>query len=208
MTIRDQHRDTEHSAALGQRILAVGQRIELQRRRQRISRRAVAELVGRSEEWLRLVEKGRLRLDSVSTIVRLAEVLRIQDYRDLIELPDTRSRVLASPDQDILSAWVPALFDHPEVDAFTSRNACLIEQSDDAWLADEVARCNTVWAESADRYAKLGQYLPRLLTASRARLWNDPSGGTREVLIGLLHLARKFLTQLNAHDLAALAALR
>src|SRR5215470_5531396 len=53
----------------------MGARVKSARRRRGLSRRAVAELCGRSEEWLRKVERGQ-RGTSLRMAARLAEVLR------------------------------------------------------------------------------------------------------------------------------------
>ncbi|MEU3623214.1 hypothetical protein BS329_17000 [Amycolatopsis coloradensis] len=57
----------------------VGERIEALRRRRGLSRKTLAGLVGRSQEWLRQVEKGSRRMDSIEVLVRMSEVLRVSD---------------------------------------------------------------------------------------------------------------------------------
>src|SRR6266511_532961 len=54
----------------------LGERVKAARRRRGLSRRAAAELCGRSEEWLRKVEWGQ-RGTSLRMVARLAEVLRV-----------------------------------------------------------------------------------------------------------------------------------
>src|ERR1041384_5024435 len=54
------------------------------RRSRGLSRRVLANLVGCSEEWLRLVEKGARPLDRLSTIMRIADVLRVNDLSELV----------------------------------------------------------------------------------------------------------------------------
>lgn len=61
----------------------IGQRIQILRERRGKSRAVVAGLVGRSEEWLKAVEKGRLQPPRLDMLVRIAEVLGIQDLQQL-----------------------------------------------------------------------------------------------------------------------------
>jgi transcriptional regulator with XRE-family HTH domain len=190
----------------GVQLLPVGQRIEFRRRRQRLSRRLVADLVGRSEEWLRLVEKGRLRLDSVGAILRLAEVLQIDDYRELIDSPAPAVRRPTNPAQDFLGLLVPLLFDHPRIGAFAAEVRDVPQHVGDEWLNAEVARCEEIWANSSTRCALLARRLPRLLGAGQEKYWHDDTDVNRYALIRLLHVSRAILTYLNAHDLAAMVA--
>src|SRR5262245_61025488 len=65
----------------------MGNMLATARRRKGLSRRVVAELVGRSEEWLRLIEVGQRRLDSIEMAAKLSEVLHIDDIARFIEWP-------------------------------------------------------------------------------------------------------------------------
>ncbi|MCA1604998.1 MAG: helix-turn-helix domain-containing protein, partial [Acidobacteria bacterium] len=63
--------------------LPVGKRIKLLRERRGLSRTVVAGLCGRSESWLKKIEQGTRQAVRLPTLLRLAEVLRVDD---LIEL--------------------------------------------------------------------------------------------------------------------------
>ncbi|MET7465915.1 helix-turn-helix transcriptional regulator [Nonomuraea sp. NPDC005501] len=67
--------------------LVDGARIMAMRRARGLSRRVLADLVGCSEEWLRLVEKGVRPLDRLSTLMRIAGVLRVVDMSQLVGGP-------------------------------------------------------------------------------------------------------------------------
>ncbi|MEV0520278.1 helix-turn-helix transcriptional regulator, partial [Nonomuraea sp. NPDC050405] len=67
--------------------LVDGARIMAMRRARGLSRRVLADLVGCSEEWLRLVEKGVRPLDRLSTLMRIAGVLRVVDMSELVGGP-------------------------------------------------------------------------------------------------------------------------
>ena len=63
--------------------LPVGQRIKLLRERRGLSRAVVAGLCGRSESWLKKIEQGTRQAVRLPTLLRLAEVLRINDLTEL-----------------------------------------------------------------------------------------------------------------------------
>ncbi|WP_433490144.1 hypothetical protein [Nocardia grenadensis] len=177
----------------------------MRRRLHRMPRRLLAEMVGRSEEWLRLIETGRLRLDSVEMILRLAEVLQIPDFRDLIELPVRETGHHTDPAGQLIEALEPIVLAHPVTAADTAAGPSA-DRRNHHWLADEVADCAAIWADSPRRYSQLALRLPHLLAAGRC--WNQRLGtGSAELsLPRAYHLTREVLTQLGAHHLAAIAA--
>src|SRR5882757_4328869 len=59
--------------------ISFGRRVALARQRRGLSRRALGDLVGRSAEWVRQVERGDRDVDRLSVLRQLAEVLRIGD---------------------------------------------------------------------------------------------------------------------------------
>lgn len=60
-----------------------GQRVRRARERNGQSRAVVGGLVGRSAEWVKAVECGRLRTPRLSLLLRLADVLGVNDLADL-----------------------------------------------------------------------------------------------------------------------------
>lgn len=76
---------------MGTRTFSIGERILIYRRRRGLSRRAVAELCGRTGEWLRQIETGLRPLDRLSMLIRLAEVLHVADLSELTALRGARS---------------------------------------------------------------------------------------------------------------------
>jgi transcriptional regulator with XRE-family HTH domain len=63
--------------------LPVGRRIQLLRERRGLSRAVVAGLCGRSESWLKKIEHGTRQAVRLPTLIRLAEVLRVDDLTEL-----------------------------------------------------------------------------------------------------------------------------
>ncbi|WP_208024621.1 helix-turn-helix domain-containing protein [Amycolatopsis pithecellobii] len=74
--------------------MTIGERISWYRRRRGLSQRVLAELVGRTEDWLNKVENNRIQLDRLSVISSVAEQLDI----DLADLLAERSFVDWGPD--------------------------------------------------------------------------------------------------------------
>lgn len=187
------------------RALTAGERIEMRRRLHRMPRRLLAEMVGRSEEWLRLIETGRLRLDSVEMILRLAEVLQISDFRELIERPVRDAGHRTDSATRLVEALEPILLAHPVTVTDTAGRPSTDRKSHQ-WLADEVTECAAIWSGSPRRYSQLILRLPHLLATGRC--WNhDPEGGSARLSLSrTYHLTREVLTQLGAHQLAAIAA--
>lgn len=182
---------------------SVGQRIELRRMQFGLSRRVVANLVGRSEEWLRLVEVGRLRLDSVEVITQLAEVLQIDDFRELIDRPPRRMRVGAEGTGPVLRALRDEILNHPAaatVSADRDGHAILAEGT------RELERCEGVWAGSERRYSDPARRLPRVLASLRAEYWRCSDPAVRDVLIRAYHLCCELLTSVGSYDLAWVVA--
>jgi transcriptional regulator with XRE-family HTH domain len=80
---------------------SLGDRVRAVRTRRGMSREVVAALCGRSEEWLRQIERGK-RGTSLKMVVRLAEVLRVDDLTDLLG-EDAPTAVYARPEHPALS---------------------------------------------------------------------------------------------------------
>ncbi|WP_280267309.1 helix-turn-helix domain-containing protein [Nocardia wallacei] len=181
----------------------VGERLEMSRRRRGLSRKVVAELVGRSEEWLRTVETGRRRLDSIETITRLARVLDIADPGELVDRPpwskEKGHRGIAE-----LAVLRRAVIDHPALRVYHRQQD--FEQIDPEWAAAALRLCNRAWASSPRRYSVLAQHLPRTLTASRLIRWQRRDAATAGLLIWAYHLARRLATASGDHRLAAVVA--
>jgi len=69
------------------RVVPNGRKIEQRRRSKGLSRRTLAGLIGRSQEWLRQIEKGMRPLDSLEVLGRIAEALRVESWSELVDLP-------------------------------------------------------------------------------------------------------------------------
>ncbi|HEX3785398.1 MAG TPA: helix-turn-helix transcriptional regulator [Pseudonocardiaceae bacterium] len=63
--------------------LPIGRRIQIIRERRGKTRAVVAGLVGRSDEWLKAVERGRMHPPRLDMLVRLGEALGVTDLAEL-----------------------------------------------------------------------------------------------------------------------------
>ncbi|WP_280442754.1 helix-turn-helix domain-containing protein [Nocardia brasiliensis] len=180
--------------------LSIGSRIEFRRRQCGLSRRVVANLVGRSEEWLRLVEIGRQSLDSVRLIVRLADVLRIENIGELIEWPTHHTLTRPDDGRKIVSSYAQALLsgDPPPSSGDVSLNS----------LNADLSRCIEIWESSAKPYTLTVEILPSLIAGSNHLYWmtHDPSVG--QVSVRAHQLACMLLSRLGSFTIAVIAAER
>ncbi|TDZ45782.1 helix-turn-helix domain-containing protein [Mycobacteroides franklinii] len=186
----------------------VGERIELRRLELRLSRRLVANLVGRSEEWLRLVETGRLRLDSVEVIMRLARALRIEDFRDLIDWPARREMPECRTVTDLLRPMRSAILDHPAINAAAlwEGNSRRSQAAPAVDISTALDLYESIWSGPRGRYSQLAQQLPIALAQMRQHYWYSGGADGPEHLIRLYHLCRELCSRAGAHDLALIAA--
>ncbi len=183
--------------------LSIGERLELRRRRRGLSRRVLSGLVGRSEEWLRLVESGRSQLDSIDVVSRLAHVLQVDNPAELIDWPavDTRE---STPEPPILHKLFEVVIDHPALDVYANAESTQTLELDK--LAQDVERCATVWAESDHRYSELATALPPVLRDCRSVRWRLQDSRSAELLVRAYHLSRQLLAGTGSHSMAATVA--
>jgi|GEM_PF-4258992 len=177
--------------------VSVGEWIRIRRTQYRLSRRTVANLVGRSEEWLRLIESGKQRLDSVQVVLRLSEVLRIDDVGELIDA--THPGIQLRPDAtDLPQRVVQAVIDHPVLNAEEGSG------SDDSVRAITVGleRCRGAWDTAPDRYTILARELPAVLSAVRLENWRFATPETRQLLMDAYQLAGDLLARCGIPDVA------
>ncbi|MFI1917935.1 helix-turn-helix domain-containing protein [Nocardia sp. NPDC020380] len=181
----------------------VGQRLEFRRRRRGLSRKVVANLVGRSEEWLRLVESGQRKLDSLEVLARLAEVLQIDDVTELIDWP---SRVIPHTNvepHECLRELREVIIDHP---ALRIRSNRPVDDYDQAVLTADLRTCRQVWTGSAQRYSQLTRTLPDVIEAARSARWQLQNLETADQLVEAYHIARHLLSACGDHSMAATVA--
>jgi transcriptional regulator with XRE-family HTH domain len=173
----------------------LGSRLFAARKRRGLSRAAAAELCGRSEEWLRKLERGQ-RGTSLRMVIRLADVLRVEDLGDLIgdEIP---AQLYSHPEHPALGqiraafAGIGGVHPSPPADAVRS-------------LRTDVASAWRLRSVSGRDRTDLAAVLPRLLAAAPAAV-ADTSGTSRReahrLSADVYHLAQLYLCYQDAPEL-------
>jgi transcriptional regulator with XRE-family HTH domain len=175
-----------------------GERLRQRRERVGMSRPVFGGLVGRSAEWVKAVETGRLAMPRLQMLLRIAEVLGINDLADLTGDPSRRiDRFMrgqhpATPAiQDAVQRYTVSHPDEPPYPVSVLR-----DRVDAAWRS---------WHQADDRRTAVGEVLPALLVDGRvAALTFDglERRAAHAALADAYHLAQH--TLVNAADPALL----
>ncbi|MGL5825090.1 MAG: helix-turn-helix domain-containing protein [Nocardioides sp.] len=179
---------------------SIGDRVAAYRRRRGLSQAALAGLVGRSESWLSQVERGLRSVDSLSVILDLARVLRVEPQQ-LIGRP-WQLAPNGGHDADGLG----------EVRSFFTRYDDLLDPrptaaADLVQLRTDIAATHRTY-QGARYGAALDQITPMLASVDRAHR-GMRTGQVPELTLGYVSayvVAAKLLTKLGATDLALIAA--
>jgi transcriptional regulator with XRE-family HTH domain len=165
-----------------------GERLSLHRRRTGMTRPVLGGLVGRSAEWVKAVETGRLGPPRLPMLLRLAEVLGISDLADL------------TGDQSMTPAR-HSYGQHPAVPAI--RDAVqryilgppAVEPHPVATLRTRVAAAWRTWHSSATRRSDVGAMLPALITDCQVAAAHEgpERRAAHAVLADAFHLAQHVL---------------
>lgn len=123
-----------------------------------MSREVFGGLLGRSAEWVKAVERGRLLMPRLPMLLQIADVLRLDDLADLVG-NDTPLESVTRGVHDATPAVVDAMLattvatptSVPDISALTSR-------VDNAWRR---------WTTMADQKSSVAEVLPALLTDVR-----------------------------------------
>lgn len=184
--------------------LTIGERISWYRRRRGLSQRVLAELVGRTEDWLNKVENNRIQLDRLSVINSIAVELDLS----LTDLLAESSFVEWSPDtgRRTVPALRNALLTYRQL--IPSRGPAREPRSPDG-LVDRVS---AVWEAYQDsRFGFMTASLPGLVE-DMVHAVDEYEGAEKVRCQRLLALAYQVstavLTKLGETDLACVAAQR
>ncbi|TQN33464.1 helix-turn-helix protein [Haloactinospora alba] len=161
--------------------LPSGKRIEHLRRSQGLPRRVLAERVGRSEEWLRQIERGKRELDSISVLTRLAEILPFDNISQVV------GPVSEAAPQRGSGSWATEIIFPPSDQP--GENPMTDNALHTAWDA---------WQFSPNRYTNTRKALSGLLGSA--------GSGTAENMAESYRLMSSVLRHEGAGDLALLTA--
>ncbi|MFY1623551.1 helix-turn-helix domain-containing protein [Micromonospora sp. WMMD723] len=186
----------------GRQPPSVGDRIASARRRRGMSRRVLADLIGRSEEWLRQIENGKRRLDSIEYAIRISDVLDIGDLLTELGLAEahasrtsrpasavarTRAAILSAVGTDLLGDEAQR---RPQV-------VSLEREVEEAWR---------IWTGHANRYQRTFLLLPQLIQDASARLRTEVTADPIAAALSVHYLARTILSRVNEEQLAWIMA--
>jgi transcriptional regulator with XRE-family HTH domain len=178
---------------------SIGERVAAYRHRRGISQVALAGLVGRSESWLSQVERGIRSVDSMSVLLDLARVLKVEPPQligrpwDLAPNGDPGTDVLVDV-RSFLTRYDGLLGEFPEPMGFNELHARIAG----AHRAYQAARYGDV----------VGQLVP-VLAGADAAFHSAGRSAETELALGYVSayvLAAKVLTKLGASDLALMTA--
>ncbi|CRK59474.1 Putative transcriptional regulator [Alloactinosynnema sp. L-07] len=182
--------------------LPVGQRIKHARERAGMTRSVLAGLVGKSAEWIKAVESGRLQMPRLPMLLRLAQALGIDDLATLtgngLAVPvamyaGEQHRALAEVRAALTDYHITPSAGAPNIDHLAARLA-------GAWKVRHA---------SPDHRTQLGSILPSLIRDSQRAVRTtrgDERRNARRVLAGVYQLADFFVAYQPAPELLWMVA--
>ncbi|MFB7671292.1 helix-turn-helix domain-containing protein [Kitasatospora purpeofusca] len=176
--------------------LTTGERIRLYRERVGMTRAVLSGLVGRSEGWLKKIERGERELRNVGMLVRIAQVLRLTDVGALTGTPGA---VPVGSWGKLSHASVPALRD--AVLASIYRRPTDLPTTVEE-LGGRVRQTWAVWHSSPHQRTEVGALLPELITAAHA-LVKGREGAERRAAYRVMAETYALAQQYAAHTTEA-----
>lgn len=183
--------------------LPFGERLQRHRQRVGMSRPVLGGLVGRSAEWVKALETGRLQVPRLPMLLRLAQALALSDLTELTGNDGAMPvRVFAGERHEALSAVQAALTDYQ------------VSQTDGASASVDhlTVRLSQAWQvrhSSPDHRTQLGALLPDLLRDAQrtARTSTDTDRrAARRMLSGVYQLADFYVAYQPAPELVWMVA--
>lgn len=179
---------------------SAGERIKYFRERAGMSRPVLAGLAGKSAEWLKAVETGRLKIPRIQMLLRIAEVLEVSDLSELTGDHRLAMAHFGKARHESLGAVGTALTDYalrpPDDEPVTA--AALSARTSHAW---------ELWHGATRQRTAVSVVLPPLLRDARdsaRRLDGSERRGALQSLAQAYHLAQLFLSFQPRPDLIML----
>ncbi|MEV6258102.1 helix-turn-helix transcriptional regulator [Nocardia sp. NPDC051911] len=180
---------------------SVGMRIKWLRERAGMSRPVLAGLVGRSAEWIKAIESGRLQPPKLPMLLKIAQALEVKDLAELTGNGHAVSvAIFAGPQHEALNEVRYALTDYRI--AGNTRPASvehLAIRLDQAWKIRHT---------SPDHRTQLGALLPGLIRDAQqaARMPGPDRRKARRILAAVYQLADFYVAYQPAPELVWLVA--
>lgn len=175
--------------------LSFGERLKHLRTRRGMTREVLGGLVGKSAEWVKAVEAGRLQQPKLPVLLALAEALRVRNLVELTGDPSAPLRLFSGPGHPALPAVRDAINAIPWADGPPDTLDHLQSRLDAAWRARHA---------SPDHRTVLGAVLPTLIRDCQRAVVaysGDDGRRARAIMAGTYNLCQFFLAYQPAADL-------
>jgi transcriptional regulator with XRE-family HTH domain len=182
--------------------MPVGGRIRYYRDKRGMSRPVLGGLVGKSPDWVKAVESGRLQTPRLPMLLRIAQALELKDLAKLTgDGHAVPVSVYAGPRHSALSAVQAALTEY--------RISLTVEPVSVPHLAERLRNAWLVRHSSSDHRTQLGSLLPGLIRDAQVAvrgLSGDERREARRVLSGVYQLADFYVAYQPAPELVWMVA--
>ena len=189
--------------------LSTGERIRMRREARGMSRPVLAGLVGRSPDWLKKIENGDRRINSLKMLVELARKLGTEDIADLTgDDFDAPTRAWEREVHPAVTGVRAAMQDVSFGSLLADENLPVRSGED---LADEVRRLWLRWHTSPIQRSDVGGALPGLIRQAHASIRRTDGVECRRcraATADLYRLVQRFLAHICEPELHALAVER
>ena len=185
----------------GENSLAIGQRVKIHRERAGMSRPVLAGLIGKSSEWLKAVENGRLQTPRLPMLLRIAQAL---DIKDLAELTGDGHAVPVA----VFAGERHAALTQVQTALTDSRITAPEREPNVQHLSERLRQAWSIRHSSPDHRTQLGSLLPGLIrdTQSAARMIGPERRSARTLLAGVYQLADFYVAYQPAPELVWMVA--
>ena len=177
-----------------------GKRVQAHRTRNGQTRAVLGGLVGRSSEWVKAIETGRLGVPRLPLLLRLAEVLQVKDLAELTGEDRLSATTVTRDAHEALPTVRTALTTYHlttnSEEPLTSRQ-----------VADRVRHAWQLWHGNRNHRTRIAEVIPGLL-ADLQRTSRQVEGNERRQALSALaqayHLAQLYLSYQPAQELVTL----
>jgi transcriptional regulator with XRE-family HTH domain len=182
--------------------LPTGKRIKWYRERVGMSRPVLAGMIGKSADWVKAIENGRLLVPRLPMLLRIAHALELADLAQLTGNGEAVPvRVFAGERHRALSAVQAALLEHQVTPNGRTPSV--------AHLASRLERAWRVRHSSPDHRTQLGALLPDLIRDAQLAARTAPTEdrrAARRTLAGVYQLADFYVAYQPAPELVWMVA--
>ncbi|WP_159941839.1 MULTISPECIES: helix-turn-helix domain-containing protein [unclassified Nocardiopsis] len=177
-----------------------GKRVQYYRTRNGQTRAVLGGLVGRSGEWVKAIETGRLKTPRLPLLLRLAEVLRVDNLADLTGEERVSATTFTREAHEALPKIRSALTTYhlttPDAEPLSARE-----------LGDRVRHAWQLWHGNRDHRTRIAEVIPGLISDLQAAARLTEGKERRRILAALAqtyHLAQLYLSFQPAQELVTL----